>query len=322
MTGRPVVAITGATGFFGAEMVAALAREGAKIRVLARSAARHELWHDSDLEIFRGSLAEPDALEQLVADVDTVVHAAGLIKARDRASFLAVNRDGTRAIAEATHRCAPSARFIAISSLVAREPQLSEYAASKRAGEEAARATFQDATDRLVIVRPPAIYGPGDRATLSLFKAASCRLVPVFGSGRVALVHVADAAAAVARLAMGAGAAGLYALADSNPGGYSLKDIMVLAASALGNGKPRLVRVPDGALRIAGGASDWLARLHGGAPIFTSGKVREMLHPDWSVAPTELVPDSIYEPQIGIVEGFRDTVEWYRTARWLPQRRV
>lgn len=317
MTDGRVVAVTGATGFLGAHLVAALAREGALIRVLARRSHEHALWRGASLEIVPGDIEDSGALERLVAGADAVVHVAGLIKAHNRAAFLRANRDGTRAVAEAARHHVRGARFIAISSLAAREPQLSDYAASKHAGEEAARSVYGDARDRLVIVRPPAIYGPWDRATLAFFKAASRAVIPVFGTGRAATVHVADAAAAVARLAMGAGEAGLYALADANPAGYRIGDLLGEAARAVGNGNPRFLRLPDGFLLALGGASAWWGRVRGRTPFFTAGKAREMLHTDWSIAPGELLPPLVYRSEIGISDGFRETAAWYRSAKWL-----
>jgi 2-alkyl-3-oxoalkanoate reductase len=316
MNGERVVAVTGATGFLGQHLVAVLAREGARIRILARRDCASEIWHGIALDVVPGSLEDARALERLVVGADAIVHVAGLIKAHDRAAFLRTNRDGTHAIAQAARLYAPASRFIAISSLAAREPQLSDYAVSKRAGEQAARAIYGDTLDRLVIIRSPAIYGPWDRETLVIFKAASRAVVPVFGSGRISIVHVADAAAAIARLAMGAGAGGLYTLSDTNPAGYRMTDIVSEAARAVGS-SPHFVRVPDGALLAAGKASAWWGKLRGHAPIFTAGKAREMLHPDWSVAPSEVLPPVIYQSKIGISEGFRETAAWYKAAKWL-----
>ena len=316
MTGGRVVAVTGATGFLGGHLVAALAHQGARLRLLARSDPGRSAWGSVPVEIVRGSLEDAAALARLVEGADAVVHAAGLVRARDLAGFLRVNRDGSLALAEAARRLAPEARFVEVSSLAAREPRLSHYAASKRAGEAAAQAAYADAADRLVILRPPAIYGEGDRATLPLFKSSSRIVAPVFGAGHVALVHAADAAAALARVALGAGGPGLYALSDPRPDGYSVREIMIEAARAQGR-RPRLVVVPDRVLLAAGAATGWCGRQSGGAPFFTLGKAREMLHPDWSVAPAERLPDAVHRPAIGLTEGFRRTVAWYRSAGWL-----
>ncbi len=316
MSGARVVAVTGATGFLGLHIVAELARQGACVRILVRRDPAHDLWRDFTLDVVPGDLENEHALERLVAGADTVVHCAGLIKARDLTQFMRTNRDGTRSVAEAARRYSPGARFIAISSLAAREPQLSDYAASKRAGEDAAGIAYADAPDQLLIIRPPAIYGPWDRETLAIFKAASKSIVPIFGKGRAAIIHVATAADVIARLAMGEGQAGVYALSDDRPDGYSLRELLIEAARAVGS-RPHFVLVPDAAVLAAGHLSAWWGGLGGGAPIFTPGKAREMLHPDWSISSGEMLPSSVYQKSIGIGRGFRETVAWYRAARWL-----
>ncbi|HEY7977123.1 MAG TPA: SDR family NAD(P)-dependent oxidoreductase [Rhizomicrobium sp.] len=316
MSGARVVAVTGATGFLGLHLVAELAREGARVRILTRRDPVHDLWRDLALDVVPGGLENVQALERLVAGADAVVHGAGLIKARSLAQFLRTNRDGTHAVAGAARRHAPDARFIAISSLAAREPQLSDYAASKRAGEDVARAAYANAPDKLVIVRPPAIYGPWDRETLAIFKAAAQPIVPLFGKGRAAIVHVATAAAALARLAMGSGDAGLYALADPQPEGYTMRELLTEAARAMGT-HPRFVPLPDRVVMAAGRASALWGAMTGVPPIFTLGKARELLHPDWSISTAERLPPALYQENIGILPGFHETVEWYRRAKWL-----
>jgi len=307
------VAVTGATGFLGLHLVAALAAKGARVRILARREPSHELWRGLSLDVVRGGLEDRAALERLVTGADAVVHVAGLIKALTPAAFLAVNRDGAAAIADAARRLAPDARFVQVSSLAAREPGISAYAASKRAGETVVSATYADAADQLVIIRPPAIYGPWDRETLAFFRTAARPVVPLFGHGRAAAVHVDDAAAAIARVALGAGDAGCWTLADPVPAGYLMAELLSEAAGALGR-RPRLVRLPDAALLAAGAASGAWGRLSGHARIFSLGKARELLHPDWSVGPGELLPAGVYRSGIGLADGFRATAAWYRSA--------
>jgi 2-alkyl-3-oxoalkanoate reductase len=312
-----VVAVTGATGFLGLHLIPALARAGARIRILARRDPTHQAWQGIAFEAVSGSLEDAGALERLVTGADAVVHAAGLIKARSRMEFLRTNQGGSAAMATAARRHAPQARFIAVSSLAAREPQLSDYAFSKRAGEDAARAAYADAPEQLTVIRPPAIYGPWDRETLAVFRAATRPFVPVFSQSRAAIIHAADAAAAIAAIATGeAGPNGLYTLADDHPQGYTMAELLAEAARATG-GSPRFVRVPDGIVRAAGHLSGWWGRRRGQAPIFTAGKAREILHPDWSVSATELLPAVIYKSKIDLAEGFAGTAAWYRQAGWL-----
>jgi nucleoside-diphosphate-sugar epimerase len=209
----------------------------------------------------------------------------------------------------------PQTHLVLVSSLAAREPQLSDYAASKRAGEEAAAAVLGR---RLTVVRPAAIYGPGDRETLPLFQAAATSpMLPVFDArARIAVIHVADAARQIASLAALEPAGRTWALCDGRAEGYGWVELMTAAAQAVGR-QPRLVRMPDFALRALG-AANFLARQAGATPMLTPGKVRELLHLDWSLAPEELMPHSP-PATFGLSGGFAQTVEWCRVTGSLPQ---
>jgi nucleoside-diphosphate-sugar epimerase len=314
---RPLVAVTGATGFLGLHLVTALAQAGANIRILVRRDPAHEAWQGLSFETIRGSLEDEAALTRLTKGADAVIHAAGLIKAPDRATFLRANRDGTARVARMARQHAPGARFILISSLAAREPQLSSYAFSKRAAEDAAWQVYQDAPERLVIVRPPAIYGPWDRETLAIFKSARFPIVPLASQSRVAIIHASDAAEAIARLALGAGEAGLYALADDHPEGYPMTELLAEAARAMGRGQPRFLPLPARITRLAGRASGAWGRLRGQSPVFTAEKAEEILHPDWSVSAAEALPAYVHKPRLGLAEGFGQTAAWYKAKGWL-----
>src|SRR5689334_21258284 len=152
-----VAAVTGATGFVGPHLVAALARHGWKLRLLIRRWTPLPSLAGVEAEIVWGDLSDEASLKALVAGADAVVHAAGLIKARQPIEFDAVNRDGTARLS--AH--APDIPFLLLSSLAAREPLLSPYAASKRAAEE----VVARRSGSWFVVRAPAVYGPGDRET-------------------------------------------------------------------------------------------------------------------------------------------------------------
>jgi uncharacterized protein YbjT (DUF2867 family) len=165
-----LVAVTGATGFVGPHLVAALARRGWKIRLLVRRWSPLPSLAGVEADLVLGDVADEAALRRLVDGADTVIHAAGLIKARRAADFMAVNRDGTARVSA----LAPTARFVLLSSLAAREPLLSPYGASKRAAED----VVAGRSGPWLAVRAPAIYGPGDRETLAYFRAARRALLP------------------------------------------------------------------------------------------------------------------------------------------------
>jgi nucleoside-diphosphate-sugar epimerase len=229
---------------------------------------------------------------------------------------LRVNRDGTAALATAVAEAAPRAQVLHVSSLAASQPQLSAYCESKRAGEAALMAALP--ATRWSILRPPAVYGPGDRETLVFFKLARLPVIPMPGSttARIALIHVEDAVAALlARLA--AGPSGVVeTLADERPSGYGWREILIAAAAAVGQRNPRFAPVPRWLLRGAGGAAGQLAQVTGQAAMFNPGKLRELLHEDWSVsAHGRFHPPA--PPRNGLRAGFATTADWYRQAGWL-----
>jgi nucleoside-diphosphate-sugar epimerase len=312
----PLAAVTGANGFIGRHLVPELARRGWRVRLLLRRDPILPEWQHLRPEVVAGGLEDRAALVNLVDGATAIINVAGLIKAARRRQFFAVNRDGAAALANVARVTSPDAHFLQVSSLAAREPTLSHYAASKRAGESAVRDAFGS---RATILRPAVVYGPGDRETLRFFQLARHRFVPVPTDGRAALIHVQDLARLIALLVATAPTDAVLAAADAHPQGYRLAEVLGAAARAVDNDAPRLVRAPAVLLRAVATAGD-VARLFGSAAMLNSQKLRELRHPDWSVSPRELARVPGWTPEYDLQSGFADSVAWYRAAGWLPAR--
>lgn len=313
-----LAAVTGGTGFLGRYVVSALAAAGWRVRVLARRPIAHPQLAELRLEAVAGDLSDRRALSELVDGADVVIHVAGLIKARSAAAFRDVNVGGTGNVAAAIKDRGTAARVLMVSSIAAREPQLSAYARTKRAGEELL-ADVLGPRSNWVVVRPCAIYGPWDMETLGIFRAISHRIVlrPRVAHARVALIHAADAARAIAALCDRGPAGAILELTDERPEGYSWKHIISTAETAL-QVRTLSVPVPAMALRTAAAinvASAWALRR---TPMLTPGKTREILHADWGSTAERQPPAGLWRPTIGLQQGFRDTVHWYRSRHWLP----
>jgi nucleoside-diphosphate-sugar epimerase len=310
-----VVAVTGATGFLGKRLVKALAADGWTVRVLARRDIADPAWAGLEPQLVIGDLANARALAALCEGATVVVHVAGLIKASSRAVFDRANVEGSRQVALAAK--AAGARLILVSSLAAREPHLSDYAGSKRGGEDAARAVFGD---DLTIVRPPAIYGPGDIETFRLFKMASAGgFLPVLDpAARMAWIHADDAAERIAALVK-MPRPGLLSLSDDRPEGYGWTELMQTASKAVG-ASPRLVRIPSWAIKALAKMSKWASIATGKDTILTPGKARELLHADWSLSSNDPIPD--FPPvRYSLEAGFAQSVRWYRSEGWLKDKK-
>lgn len=305
-----LVAVTGATGFVGLHLVSALARRGLKLRLLVRRWSPLPSLPGVEAEIVQGDLADESALGRLVTGADVVIHAAGLIKARSAADFRTVNALGTARLSA----LAPQARFVLLSSLAAREPQLSAYAESKR---EAERVVAGRAGPWLA-VRAPAVYGPGDRETLAYFRTAACGLAPRpwLNGACLALIHVEDLAEVLAAAVERPPPDSVYEIDDGREGGYGHGDMAAAAGAALGRSIISLP-VPRIAMEAVGWANSLRQALGGATQILTRAKVREIFHADWTVHDRRLAAAIGFRPRYDLNSGFRDTVIWYRRQGWL-----
>lgn len=314
---RPLAAVTGATGFIGRQLIDTLAQAGWRVRLLLRKEPAGSQWRQSNPEVVAGSLDSEAALARLVEGADAVIHLAGLIKAARRADFFEVNATGAERLACTVARVAPGAHFVQVSSLAAREPSLSDYAASKRAGEDIVRNVFGA---RSTVLRPPVVYGPGDRETLRFFQVARLGRVPLLGptDARAALIHVDDLARLIVALAESTPRGSVLSAADNRPQGYGWKDLLGAAARAVDNRAPKFFQAPESLLRCVALVGD-VARLAGSASMLNSQKLRELRHADWAVSQTELAGAPGWSPQHDIDSGFADAVRWYREAGWLPR---
>jgi nucleoside-diphosphate-sugar epimerase len=302
----PLVAVTGATGFVGPHLIAALARHGWRTRLLIRRWTPLPSLPGVEADIVWGDLSDAASLDRLVEGADAVVHAAGLIKARRAEDFQAVNRDGTARLSSV----APNIPFLLLSSLAGREPQLSPYAASKRAAEE----VVARRSGPWLAVRAPAVYGPGDRETLAYFRMAArgFALQPDRPDARLSLIHVEDLAEALALALDRPLSSAVREIDDGRPSGYSHEDMAAAAAGALDR-RVHPLRLPQGLI----GTVAALNTLRRSAQILTPSKVRELFHPDWVVHDRTLAAAMGFAARYDLTEGFRHTIWWYRQRGWL-----
>lgn len=302
----PLAAVTGATGFVGPHLIVALARHGWKLRLLIRRWTPLPSLPGVDAEIVWGDLSDEASLRRLVEGADVVVHAAGAIKARRAEDFETINRDGTDRLSS----LAPRIPFLLLSSLAAREPQLSPYAASKRAAEK----VIAQRVGRWLAVRAPAVYGPGDRETLAYFKMAArgFALQPDRPGAKLSLIEVEDLAEALALALAKPLPSMVCEIDDGHPGGYSHADMAAAAAGALAR-RVRPLRIPE-ALIASVAVLNGLRR---SAQILTPAKVRELFHPDWVVHDRALAAATGFTPRYDLPQGFHRTILWYRRRGWL-----
>jgi len=284
MTSPPqtLVALTGATGFIGRRIALRMLAQGCRVRALLRPRSPRADMVPEGCELVAAPLRPGNPrLADALRSADALVHCAGTVRGRREADFRPGNVDSTEALVDAL---APSGagprRFLLLSSLAASRPELSPYAASKRAGEERLR-EGGGALD-WTILRPPAVHGPGDREMQPLFDLIRRGILPRVGppGQRLSLLHADDLADAVlAWLRQPPPRRQTYAIDDGREGGYTLEAI----ADILRPGRPRLtLPIPGPALHTAARINLAASALFRYAPMLSPGKARELRQPDWT----------------------------------------
>jgi len=299
------LAVTGATGFVGSHLLDVALAAGHRVVALTR---RDQVPREGVTWI-SGDLHDTPALERLVDGADAVIHVAGVISGHTAAAFEQGNVEGTLTMLAAA-TAGGVRRFVHVSSLAAREPKLSLYGASKCRSEELVMGSGLD----WAIVRPPAVYGPGDKETLELFRMAKLGVMLMPPKGRVSLIHVTDLARLLLALAAPEAPSGvLIEPDDGKAGGWTHREFARALGTAVGT-RPAIVSSPGTLLRLAARADQLLRR---DKAKLTVDRAAYFSHRNWVVEPKRAAPPALWKPEIEAHAGLKQTADWYRTAGWL-----
>lgn len=324
------IAITGATGFIGANLLEALGSAGVRPMVLVRDARRLPAHLAGGVEAIPGDLDDRAALARLCAGAGTVLHLAGLVRAPDEAAFDHANRVGTANLVAALEAAAPGARLVHLSSLAAAGPSpepggrdpadeprpVSAYGRSKLAGEREAMRYGGPWT----VLRPPAVYGPRDIDILQFFRLVARGVVPLPSGERfVTTVYVADVVRAVLAAAAGAAPGRVLHLGEPTP--RSMVEL-IEAMAAAGGVRARTIAVPPWVLRAAGRVGDLLQRVGFRTVAMTSDKAGELLARHWTARTAGSLEALGLGGHVPFAQGAGVTWEWYRRQGWIPHAKM
>jgi len=302
----PTLAMTGATGFVGGATMRDAVAAGWHVRALTR---RPQPARDGVTWIM-GALDDKDSLAEMAAGADAVMHIAGVVNVPTRAAFEAGNATATANVIDAA-RGASVTRFIHVSSLAAREPGLSNYGWSKERAEAVVQGSGLDWT----IVRPPAVFGPGDTEMLDLFRMAR-RGIALVPSGRMSAIYVDELARLLVTLAADRDASigQIYEPDDGKPTGWSHRGFARAVARAVGRQRLSTVATPALLLK-AGGRLDTFVRRSRAK--LTPDRARYIAHPDWVATEGACPPAELWRPERDTDDALAETVRWYRREGWL-----
>jgi len=300
--------VTGGTGFVGKAVMTRALADGHKLRALTRRPQPDR----AGVEWVLGTLDDQDQLEKLVAGADTVLHIAGMVNAPNRAAFEAANSTGTANVIAAM-KAKGVQRLVHVSSLAAREPQLSDYGWSKAEAER----HVEGSTLGWTMVRPPAIYGPHDAEFLELFQMAAKGFLLLPPNGRVSIIHADDLAALLVTLAAAPHPEThdqIYEVDDGHPNGWTYRALAKAIGRAVGRKHALPVNMPAPLVKL-GARIDRLIR--GDKARLTPDRASYFCHPDWVARPAMHAPAAIWAPSIETESGLAATARAYREKGFL-----
>ena len=330
------VLVTGAAGFLGSHVATVLATRGERPRALIHPNDNASELAGLGVDVHAGDICDRSAAAPALAGVDSVIHCAARTGPwGPEAEYQRVNVRGLETLVRAA-MAAGVRRFVHVSSVTVHgnnvrgsadesaplriEPN--PYSRTKVAGETMLQRMIRAEGAPVTIVRPGWIYGPGDSASF----ARTARLIErgrmiLIGSGRnhLPLIHVRDVAeglvlACQAELATGRS----YLLVNDEP--VTQRDYLTAIAAELGAAVPTW-RIPYAVAMILGGLAENLAslvRLRQAPPVMRYGL--QMLGGENRFSIARARRELGFSPQVGLTDGVRDSVAWYRDAYRTPGR--
>lgn len=327
---RDVALVTGGTGFTGRILVRKLLDRGFYVRVLARPSSDRSSFDGLKVDWITGHVFDDAAVERATRGVDYVFNLAAAYRDASIADevYSRVHVTGTEMLARGAARNPGFKRFVHISTVGVlghiENPPADErapfnpgdiYQRTKMEAEVWLGGYAAETGLPCVVLRPAAIYGPGDRRLLKLFKLAQLPVVPLIGEtrGLYHLVHVDDLTDFMLFASDDPRCVGETFICGDNEA-TSIRDIVSAVADYFGR-KPRFVQLPS-------------------APFFAAAAICERIFPPLGIKPplfkrrvAFFTKDRAFDTTKMRSTGFRcrhsgeagviATADWYRRAGWL-----
>ena len=332
--------VTGASGFIGLHLVRWLIKLGYRVSCMVRATSCIDELRSAGAQVVIGDVTDGASIGQalIVSQAGIVFHLAGLTKSLRPDDFLRVNAGGVESVAAACADCTDKPVLVVVSSLAAAGPcdvdrprvesdsptPVSAYGCSKLAGEQAA-ARYAGIVP-ISILRPPMVFGPGDRGMLEIFRPIArwgIHVVPGQGEQCFSLIHVTDMVEGLLLLAEkgerlhhnGVPGQGIYFIATDDYPTYA--ELGQAMAIALGKKRATVVHIPRPLMRLAGLSGDVMGRIRRRPGWINSDKIKEALAGSWTCSSAKVRTQLGWSPATALAERLHETAQWYRQAKWL-----
>jgi nucleoside-diphosphate-sugar epimerase len=338
----PKVLVTGASGFIGSHMVAALKAQSDEVTCLVQKRSRVDALSAAGFRLVYGDMTVRESLSPAVAGQEIVYHLAGCTQALDWRDFYRVNQRGVANIAQVCAGQANPPVLVMVSSLAAAGPAVdgqpktegdrcypvSHYGHSKRAAERAAEA-FADRVP-ITVVRPPIVMGEADRLGLPLFRSIArfgVHMVPGLSRRRFSLIHADDLVQLMILAAQRGrrlpprgrpeshGPQGFYFAACEEDPPYA--DLGRMVAEAVGRRFIAVIPTATPLVRLVAVAGEAISRIRHDPLFMNLDKAREITAGNWLCSARAAADELGFAVGAPLRQRLQQTAEWYRREEWL-----
>jgi len=325
------VLVTGATGFTGSHLLPKLAAKNITIHAIARLSSNIDRFSDLKIKWFRGDVFDPQTVREATHGVQFIIHIAAAYREAGIAehTYELVHVKSTQLLAEEASRLPGFKRFVLVSTVGVHghieKPPANEdspfnpgdtYQITKANAELWFKNYCKESGLEYSVIRPAAIYGPGDRRLLKVFKFAASKFFPVIGNGRCMyhLIHVDDLCDVLILAAIHPNAKNQVFICG-NEKSSSLYEMVSIVAATL-NTTPRVIKLPIWPFYLASYLCEKICPPLGIEPPIYRRRV-DFFTKDRSFDTTKIRTTLNWTPRFSLEKGLRETAFWYCSKSWL-----
>ncbi len=322
--------VTGATGFVGSHLADRLLEKGYEVYCLKRKTSSTRWLDGKKITYIEGDLFSNEVLADVIKDMDYIFHVAGVVKAKTKEGFEKGNNLGTKNLIELTAKVNPKLKkFIHLSSLAVCGPTptdiplteeyipkpISTYGLTKRLAEKEVlklKNTFP-----VVIIRPPAIFGPRDAEILVYFKTFFKGLNSIIGLNDkyLSLIYVEDLIDGIMLAAEKETKSGDIFFISSDRE-YNWDEIGKVTSAVL-NKKAVKLRVPHFVVYTVGGIAQFFSMFSKNAATLNIEKCKDITRERWVCSNAKACRELGFRENNTLEESFKITADWYKKMKWL-----